>query len=104
MKYFMKSAERIVWQDFLIRVHLNFSVSVIEGCHRTIGHRVLNKIQPINSDLFLISYGSKSCSLLDIRICCMRLISFLTSLGWMGVRSIQSSNPRCFNETRFGDI
>ena len=66
-----------------------FSVSVIEGCHRTMGQQVLNKIQPINSDLFLISYGSKSCSLLDIRICCVRLISF-PYFSWVDGGSVHS--------------
>ena len=95
MKLFMQLA---AWThcmaELLNPCSSELSVSVRGGCHRTIGRQVLNKKQPIKSDILkqlCILYGGESCSLLNIRICCMCLISFVGFLRFSELVNLKRS-------------
>ena len=70
-----------------------------EGCHRTIGRKAFNK-NPITPDILkhlCILYGSDSCSLSDLRTCCMCLISFAGFLRFSELVHLRRSDI-CFHE------
>lgn len=79
----------------------DLTISVREGCHRTIGHKVINKKEPITSNILkqlCTLYGSESCSLLDIRICCMCLLSYADFLRFSELVQLKRSDI-CFCDT-----
>lgn len=76
----------------------DLSISVREGCHRTIGHKVINKEEPITSNILMAIYdlyGSESSSLLGIRICCMCLLSYAGFLRFSKLVQLKRSDL-CF--------
>ncbi|XP_062576265.1 integrase/recombinase xerD homolog [Saccostrea cucullata] len=74
------------------------TISAREGCHRTIGKQLINKKEPITSNILkqlCALYGGESCSLLDIRICCMCLLSYAGFLRFSELVHLKRSDI-CF--------
>ena len=73
---------------------------VKDGTHRTIGHSLVNKKQPISADilnLIVCKYGSENSSLYDIRTCCMCLLSYAGFLRFSELVNLKKSDVQ-FNE------
>ena len=69
--------------------------SVKEGAHRITGHANVNKKEPITSDMLdkiVALYGNERCTLSDIRICCMCLISYAGFLRFSELVNLRRSD------------
>ena len=74
--------------------------SIREGCHRSIGHQKSNKKEPISPDIIkniCMLYASDTCSLLDLRISCMCVLSFSGFLRFSELVSLKRSDIKFFD-------
>jgi len=70
-------------------------ISVREGAHRTIGHKIVNKKEPITPEILnkiVAKYGQDYSNLSEIRICCMCLLSYAGFLRFSELANLRRSD------------